>query len=294
MSFFTSNRVKQLLQNNDISSYLKTNKCVLLQKEEVDYYLSQAPLSIGRQTRSRKGKTSSENTRLPEFITKQREIFRQNVMKRLCGVESSPDYYSVLENDPENTDVLFIFREKYKRIPQKIVREQDYIEYKLSQLYGIVIVRRNECPSNPLLYTIVQCCSFVSHFVPLLMGISMLIVKNDPEFRFKRLLAYRNESHKNMYQLFGFQQDDRIECSDKSRPVVLVDFSAMPIEEVTRIALSKENTKKITSPPSEISIATPVQQPKKSVKDLIAEYERKIQSHKGGKRRRTKRRKRVL
>ena len=299
MSFFTSKHLKQVLKHKEISVFLKKQKCVLLTKTQVDDYLTQAPLSIARGSRRRSGKTSdatNENIRLQDFITMQREIFRQNVMTRLCNGIYWDDYYSSLENDPGKMDALYIFSDRYKRIPQKIVMEQDYIQYKMDQIYGIILVKKGECPGNPLLYTILECCSFIPEFIPFLMGVSILIVKTDPEFFFKRLLAYDdNDYRSDSYRALQFKPDKKVICSDKSRSVMLVDCGEMSIKDIIQIAvpttpntISYEFPKRThTHTPLQKQPDAPEMEIQMSVKDLIKNYERKIQSHKAGRKRKT-------
>lgn len=284
MSFFTIEHVRLFLENESVITFFKNNNSVLLNKEKVEEYLRQAPLSIGRQTRKR-------STRLTNFIAKQQAIFRENVMTRLCG-NSDRERYLELESDPDNTDALFIFNNQYKRIPSHVVKEEEFIQYKMEQLYGIILVKKGECTSNPILYTIIQCCSIEPQFIPLLISVAVFIVKTTPTIVFKRILAYTDNDYRtDSYNAFGFVQDNNLVCSRKNRVTMSSELDVISTENIISHGISNNNSNVSVTPINSIeSPKKQVNETKKTVKELIAKYERKIQSYKGGHKKRTRRR----
>lgn len=293
MSLFTPTRINAFLNNSRISDFLKKNHCILLRKEQVDEYLQQAPLSISRETRVR-SKTSKDkihqNTRLKDFISMQYEVFRKNIMTRICRHDCSAfDYDLLLEHDPEIVDILYVFRNRYKYIPQKIVNESQYIEYKLTQVCGFILIKKGECANNRSLYTILCCGALEYKFIPFLIGMTAFIIKTDPMFAFKHLFSYSDSIADNtVYHKYGFRKDSYIVClNDKS--LVSSDLSLMSSEDIIHKAVSLGYG--IEQSSKSISMKSHDMKPKKSVKDLIAEYERKIQSSKGGNKRNKTRKK---
>ena len=283
MSFFSLERIRLFLENESVVTFLKNNHSVLLNKEQVEEYLRQAPLSIGRQTRRR-------STRLTNFISKQQAIFRENVMTRLCG-NSDKERYLELDSDPDNTDALFIFNNQYKRIPTRVVKEDDFIQYKMKQLYGIILVKKGECTSNPILYTIIQCCSIEPQFIPLLISAAVFIVKTTKTIVFKRILAYTDNDYRtDSYNSFGFVHDENLVCSRENRITMSSDLDVISTEDIIAHGISNNDSNVSVTTTNSLESPKKVNETKKTVKELIAEYERKIQSYKGGHKKRTRRR----
>lgn len=283
MSFFDSNYLPNFLNYPEISSFLQFNKITLLTKKQVDDYVKQAPMSISRPTR--KTKKQSQTNRLENFQIKQQKLFRENVISRVCVGTHSEHFYSQLETEPETNEALFVFSNGYQLFNPNVVTDKDYIKHKLEQVKGIIIIKKGECPSNPMLYTITQCCSIIDDYIPLLLGATLFILKSNPQYVFKRILAYDNDIYKQVYSHFGFGYNTFLICSNKMKNLVETELQDLKIEDIIQKTInipenppfdSINNSNKITSKTNT----------KKSVKDLISEYERRIKSYKrGGKKR---------
>lgn len=295
MIFSTSTKLSDYCNNEAVKKYLKANWMTILNKEQVEEYLQRAPLSISRKTR----RISSVTNKLEAFIAKQREIFGKNITERLCNViDRNDDYYIQSQEDQENMDVLYLFHEKYNHIPPKIVSEDDYVKYKLQQVYGIIIVKKGECVSNPILYTIVKCCCIRKDFVPILLGAFLFVIKTEPSIAFKRGIAYETNELSKYYSNFGFRQNNNLECLNTSDLPLSIDLELIKPEEIIEKATGNENIplRKTTIDANNVTKISPAVVPKKSVKQLIAEYEKKLSSMKGGKsgkKRKTRKRKRT-
>jgi hypothetical protein len=290
MIFSTSTKLSDYCNNEAVKKYLKANRMTILNKEQVEEYLQRAPLSISRKSR----RISSVTNKLEAFITKQREIFGRNITERLCNVmDTNDNYYIQSQEDQENMDVLYLFHEKYNSIPPKIVSEDDYVKYKLQQVYGIIIVKKGECISNPILYTVVKCCCFIKDFVPILLGAFLFVIKTEPSIAFKRGIAYETNELSKYYSNFGFRQNSNLECINTLDLPLSIDLELIKPEEIIEKATGYENIplQKTIIDANDLTKDSPAIVPKKSVKQLIAEYEKKIKSIKGGKRK-TKKRKR--
>ena len=296
MIFSTSTKLSDYYNNQTVKKYLKANMITILNKEQVEEYLQRAPLSISRKTR----KITPATNKLEAFIAKQREIFGKNITERLCNViDRNDNYYIQSQEDQENMDVLYLFHEKYNHIPPKIVSQDDYVKFKLEQVYGVIIVRKGECVSNPILYTIVKCCCIRKDLVPILLGAFLFVIKTEPSFAFKCGIAYETNELSNYYSNFGFRQNKNLECLDNSDVPLSIDLELIKPEEIIEKATGYENiplqTKKHTIDANNLTNNSLAIVPKKSVKQLIAEYEKKLISMKGGKsgkKRKTRKRKR--
>jgi len=168
---------------------------------------------IGSSSYPREGKRTT--TTQDDFIQAQIDTFVLGLAHNQCknqvgewyGIDSVE---SSISN--ENYDILLVVTDIHKNVKQKVVTPDEYIQFKMEQVKGFMIVEKGECTKYPALHSVKLICSNDNQGT-LLMGMYLYTLlttqTGDNQTGILELAGgYNNTPGLCTYTKFGFSQDD--------------------------------------------------------------------------------------
>ena len=222
-NFFTNNVFSEMNKNGNLQEHLKNNNLLLLNRASIiDWLIMTRP--IGTFAYPRKAKTKEANKLSLQKTTVFSDIQFSNFINQLTesqcnnGINGINEMYgkwsihsSVVDND--KFDILVVVDSNYKNVKPGATTPEDFINFKISQVKGFIIVERGECKKYSNRHAVKLICS-THHQGTLLMGLYMYTLLNNSKIYtpdkigiLELASGYDNVPGLCTYHKFGFTED---------------------------------------------------------------------------------------
>ena len=233
------------IKEKTTESYLETNKIRLINKSSLSDWLISAPIAYT--DHSRNGRNPKPN----DFIQVQAKTFIERLTDDHCMDKIIPGYArqstSRSLSNSFDYDILLVVADTYKNVPQKYYTPDDYINFKLKQVKGFLIVEKGGCKQYPDLHSINLICSNAKQGT-LLMGMyiyTLFTTQLDANKTGILELAggYNNIAGLCSYTKFGFVPDDELHvdnCFDYkvNLPMsVKLNKSSVTVDDIIKVSI---------------------------------------------------------
>jgi hypothetical protein len=222
-NFFTNDVFSEMNKNGNLQEHLKNNNLLLLNRADIiDWLIMTRP--IGTFAYPRKAKTKEANElslqKTAVFSDIQFSNFINQLTESQCnnGINGINEMYgkwsihsSVVDND--KFDILVVVDSNYKNVKPGATTPEDFIDFKISQVKGFIIVERGECKKYSNRHAVKLICS-THHQGTLLMGLYMYTLLNNSKIYtpdkigiLELASGYINVPGLCTYHKFGFTED---------------------------------------------------------------------------------------
>jgi len=219
-NFFTNNVFSEMNKNGNLQEHLKNNNLLLLNRADIiDWLIMTRPIGTFAYPRKAKTKEANElslqkttvfsDIQFSNFINQLTESQCNNGINEMYGKWSI--HSSVVDND--KFDILVVVDSNYKNVKPGATTPEDFINFKISQVKGFIIVERGECKKYSNRHAVKLICS-THHQGTLLMGLYMYTLLNNSKIYtpdkigiLELASGYNNVPGLCTYHKFGFTED---------------------------------------------------------------------------------------
>ena len=227
-NFFTNDVLEQMNGNGKLNEHLKSNNLILLNRSGiVDWLIMTRPIGTLSYPRKAKTKEANElslkkttvftNVQFDQFITQLTETQCMHGINENYGELSiRRGIFDHLSYENDTFDILVVVDRNYKNVEPSAITPEDFIDFKIRQIKGFIIVERGECKKYLKRYAIKLICSTHNQGT-LLMGLYMhtLLNNNNIDTPDKIGILELADGYNNIpglctYHKFGFTEDNKL------------------------------------------------------------------------------------